>query len=70
LISLSPATVNNLDRIREVIEGINEDALSVLPKREREPFRKVIVDMIAALEALLDEEPSATPERARRTRKA
>ncbi len=59
LISLSPSTLKNLGRIKEVIQSINRDALGALPKHEREPFLQKVTDMISSLETLLDAKPSA-----------
>lgn len=59
LISLSPSTLKNLGRIKDVIQSINRDALSALPKHEREPFLRKVTDMISSLETLLEAEPTA-----------
>ena len=59
LISLSPSTLKNLGRIKDVIQSINRDALSALPKHEREPFLRKVTEMISSLETLLEAEPTA-----------
>ena len=56
LISLTPTTLKNIDRIKDVIQSINRDALGALPKRERQPFLRQVTDMISSLENLLDAE--------------
>lgn len=55
LYSLTPATKKKVAAIKLVIEGMNKDALQVLPEDQRQQFREQLRSMILSIEKLIIE---------------
>ena len=51
LFSLAPATRAKVAAVQAAIEGMNVDALAVLPVEDRRRFREMLLAVIASLEA-------------------
>ncbi|WP_234054171.1 MULTISPECIES: hypothetical protein [unclassified Xanthobacter] len=56
MISLTPAALDKMQGVREAIASVNSDAVAGLEPDQRETFLATLRSIIAALDAIPDEE--------------